>query len=88
MDSFQHIGHQFENESEIGSVVSDILYQGRAARPPQDFDDESTIDENISLVSGEFDHGFNDIQSLNALEIAGESGTGAYKSALPEHACS
>lgn len=92
MDSFQHIGHQFESESDLGSVVSDILYQGRGgpSRHVHDhLDDESNIDDNISLVSGQYENGaFDDLKSLNGLELADETGTGAYKSALPEHACS
>lgn len=88
MNSFPPIGHQFETESDAGSVVSDILYQGRGQNPSRDYDDESTIDENISLVSGDFDHQFDDLKSLHALELQGTEGTGAYKSALPEHACS
>lgn len=88
MDSLQHIGHQFESESDVGSVVSDILYQGRnASHDTKDFDDESTIDENISLVSGDYgnNHRFRNMR-LEDLEDD-ETGEGAFRSALPEHAC-
>lgn len=89
MDNFQHIGHQTDAESDVGSVISDILYQGRnaARNATRDYDDESTVDENISLISGDYGgQRFGDIDHFHELENE-ENGIGAYTSALPEHAC-
>jgi hypothetical protein len=55
MDAFSHLGNQFQVESDVESVTSDILYQGRAIGRRRGSNEESTViddDGTFSLISG------------------------------------
>ncbi|KAF5113276.1 hypothetical protein DV495_003583 [Geotrichum candidum] len=78
MSSSQLIGNQFDDESDLNSVSSDIIFKGRGAN--FDLDDQVSVsDDTTSLASG---MGFEHDDRYHELEEHGN-----YVSALPEHAC-